>query len=71
MDINKTSEYNKEDVFYCKRCLSLDIRSMCDMDYCEDCGSTDIVTGDIFVWEKLCLKKYGRPSWDKKKKGEI
>lgn len=71
MDVNKTSEYNEEDVFYCRRCLSLDIRFIGDMDYCEDCGSTDIAKDDIFVWENLCLKKYGRPSWDKKKEGEI
>lgn len=65
MEVDRISKYNDEDVFYCSHCLSLNIRYIDDIDYCEDCGSTDISTGSIFVWENLCKNKYGKPSWDK------
>ena len=71
MDINRTSEYNDEDVFYCSKCLSLRIKTLEGIDYCEECGSTAITEGSIFVWENLCMQKYGRPSWEKQTEEDI
>lgn len=53
-------EYNKELVYYCKKCLSLSILPLKDiMDYCDTCGSTEIGQTDIFTWENMYEKKYG------------
>jgi len=52
-------EYNKEPVYYCKKCLSLKVRAVADMSYCDDCGSTEIDEINIREWEKLYEKKVG------------
>lgn len=55
-------EYNAEPVFYCKHCLNLKIRGipfMEDSEYCDECGSTDIVQCDIHEWQELYKNKYG------------
>lgn len=52
------SPYNEEDVFYCKHCLSLKIRSADDQDYCDSCGSADVLQTSIFNWEKIYNEKY-------------
>lgn len=59
-------DYNREPVFYCRHCLSLRIKSMDEehdtefLDYCDDCGSTDIVQANIHEWEDMYRKKYGK-----------
>ena len=59
-------DYNSEPVFYCKHCLSLNIKSVVDstdtdyLDFCDECGSTEIDKTDIFTWEKMYEQKYGR-----------
>ena len=68
LGLNK-DEYNKEPVFYCKRCLSLHIMNesqLPDLEYCADCGSTDIETTDISTWEEMYKQKYGFKLLDKK-----
>lgn len=50
--------YNAEPVVYCKRCLSLAIRSEDGTDYCDKCGSTEIEEANIFDWEKMYGLKY-------------
>lgn len=58
----ESKEYNDEPVFYCKNCLSLGIKtvvSMLDLDYCKDCGSTDIEQTHIENWQKLYRERYG------------
>ena len=53
-------EYDKEPVFYCKKCLSLAIKRLHNiLDYCDNCGSTEIDETDIHTWEKLYVNKYG------------
>lgn len=52
------SPYNVDDVFYCKHCLSLKIRSAEEQDYCDKCGSTDIAQTSIFEWENIYKEKY-------------
>jgi hypothetical protein len=54
-------EYDDEPVFYCKHCLSLNIKSagLPDLLYCDKCSNTDIGEVDIEEWEKLHKEKYG------------
>lgn len=57
-----SSEYNKEPVFYCSSCLSLKIKQVAsglNLDYCDECGSTDIGQTDIETWRSLHKKRYG------------
>ena len=59
-------DYNREPVFYCRHCLSLKVKSMDEehdtefLDYCDDCGSTDIGQAYIHDWEDMYRKKYGK-----------
>lgn len=61
-------DYNNEPVFYCKQCLSLLIRAvpgMADMDYCNECNSTNVEKATIEEWERLYEQKYGYKLLDK------
>ena len=61
-------EFNDEPVFYCKNCLSLKIKTVPDMielDYCDDCGSTDISKTDIETWRQLYKDRFGFDYLDK------
>lgn len=63
--------YDEEPVYYCKRCLSLNIRSLPmigNQDYCEECGAIDIGTTEIDNWNKMYEAKYGHPYIIKKEK---
>ena len=53
--IKSHNDYNDEPVFYCKHCLSLKIRDagLPDLLYCDDCGSSDILSSNIEDWEEL------------------
>lgn len=60
--MEETRSYNDEPVFYCKSCLSLGIKTVAsglDLDYCSDCGSTDIEQTHIEKWQKLYRDRYG------------
>lgn len=65
MEGNKV-DYNSVPVFYCRHCLSLRVKSMDEehdiefLDYCDDCGSTDIGQANIHDWEDMYRKKYGK-----------
>ena len=60
-------EYDKEPVFYCKDCLSLCSLPLEEvLDYCDDCGSTNIGETDIHTWEAMYEKKYGIKFLNKK-----
>ena len=55
-------QYNDIPVHYCTRCLSLRIKTIgqdADLDYCDDCGGTEIKTARIYEWEALYKNKYG------------
>ena len=61
-------EFNDEPVFYCKNCLSLKIKTvpgMIELDYCDDCGSTDISKTDIETWRQLYKDRNGFDYLDK------
>ena len=62
MDKDNKEQYNEEPVYYCKRCLSLNIKEMPFMpgqDYCEDCGTVEVGTIGIDEWNKMYEKRYG------------
>lgn len=56
------NKYNIEKVFFCKECLSLDIRENTDknVDECNKCKSLDIGRTNLVFWESLYKGKYGR-----------
>lgn len=54
-------EYNAEPVYYCPHCMSLKIKSLDQfVDYCVECGCTDIETTDIFTWREMYKKRFGK-----------
>lgn len=56
------NEFNNEPVFYCKHCLSLKIKSvpgMEELDYCDECGATDIGKTGINTWRQMYMDKFG------------
>lgn len=57
-----TEKYNDDPVFYCKSCLSLRVKTVAaglDLDYCDECGCTDIGMAHIQDWQKLYRERYG------------
>lgn len=67
MESNKEI-FNSEPVFYCNRCLSLKVKTvpgMKELDYCDDCGATDISQTNIETWEQKYRNKYGFNYLDK------
>lgn len=64
------NDYNNEPVFYCKQCLSLKIKSISDLDYCDECGSTEIDTININEWEKIYEEKYGKKYINREERDE-
>lgn len=63
------SMYDEEPVYYCKRCLSLNIRAIpfvTDQDYCADCGIIDVGVATIEEWKEMYKKKYGRDYVEKR-----
>ena len=68
-NITNQIDYNDDPVFYCEHCLSLAIKSIGDVDYCDECGGTDIKTTNIHTWEKEYKEKYGVEYLKTKKNG--
>lgn len=68
MDNTCKEQYNDEPVFYCKNCLSLKVRTVVvgsDLDFCDECGSTDIGQAHIEEWRRLYKERYGFDYLDK------
>ena len=54
-------EYNQEPVYYCPHCLSLNIKQLSEfVDYCANCGCTDVETTDIFTWRKMYKERFNK-----------
>ena len=51
--------FNNEPVYYCAHCLSLKIKEVNGMEFCDNCSSTDIMTSSISECEELYEFKYG------------
>lgn len=58
----KINDYDSEPIAFCANCLSLKIKheDSIDMDYCSDCGSSEIMEAPVEQWEVLYEKKYGK-----------
>lgn len=68
MDNTCKEQYNDEPVFYCKSCLSLKVKTVVvgsDLDFCDECGSTDIGQAHIEEWRRLYKEGYGFDYLDK------
>ena len=61
------SDFNNEPVFYCKHCLSLKIRDagLPELLYCDECGSTEVLSANIKQWEEIYKEKHGFRYLDK------
>lgn len=62
MDISKQYKlkvYNEQPVYYCRQCLSLRIMGLPNMNYCDSCGSTDVDSCNISMWENMYESKHG------------
>lgn len=54
------NEYDKENVLYCRDCLSLSIKGGRGIpDYCTECASTNIGDAPIKAWVKMFENTYG------------
>ena len=61
INMNSKQEYEDIPVYYCENCLSLKILPLYgELDYCDDCGSTQINSCNIHEWEILYEKKYNK-----------
>jgi hypothetical protein len=58
----KINDYDSEPIAFCANCLSLKIKheDSIDMDYCSDCGSSEIMEAPVEQWEVMYEKKYGK-----------
>lgn len=64
----KKKMYNDEPIYYCKSCLSLRVKTVrvnSNLDYCDECGSTDIEQAHIEEWQRLHKERYGIDYLDK------
>lgn len=59
LGIEFNNPYDDIPVYYCKHCLSLKIKDIADEVFCDDCGNTDVIEGNIYDWEELYELKYG------------
>lgn len=59
-NLNKPTkeDYNNIPVHFCKHCLSLRIIGTDGLEYCDDCGSTDMAESHISDWEELYELRY-------------
>ena len=60
VELNSNPDYDNEPVYYCRRCLSLAIKTIGQYDYCDTCSCTDIGTTDIYTWQEMYKEKYGK-----------
>lgn len=60
-EARKLNDYDSEPVTYCARCYSLKIKHEDDLnlDYCDECGSTDVLETSIGEWERKYERRYG------------
>lgn len=57
----KVMLYDSEPVKFCTKCLSLKVlyEDIRDIEYCGECGCTDVEEAPLDVWEQKYEKKYG------------
>ena len=60
-DAVQVNDYDSEPVRYCARCYSLKVKYDEEMEseYCDECGSSDILELPFEAWEKKYEQRYG------------
>ena len=60
-DAIQVNDYDSEPVRYCARCYSLKVKYDEEMEseYCDECGSSDILELPFEAWEKKYEQRYG------------
>ena len=65
----KMKNEDDEPVYFCKNCLSLNIRAvMPGISYCKECNCGQVQRSSIQKWEELYKEKYGEKFLNKKTK---
>ena len=58
-------DYDNEPVYYCPHCLSLKIKILNSfIDYCDDCGCTEIETTTIDEWQRMYRERFNKDFTD-------
>lgn len=52
-------DYNAIPVYYCKDCLSLNIKGDGPIDYCDTCSSTEVGQCSLEEYDEFYYKKHG------------
>lgn len=61
MFMSKIITKSEEEVYYCKDCLSLRIKSMGEeFLFCDHCGSTEVGVASLENWKQMYKDLYGR-----------
>lgn len=57
----KITEYDSEPIVFCAKCFSPKIKheDALDIDYCGDCGCSEIREASVYEWEDLYENRYG------------
>ena len=57
----KVNDYDSEPIVFCAKCFSPKIKheDSIDIDYCGDCGCSDVREASVYEWESLYERKYG------------
>jgi hypothetical protein len=55
------SSYDSEPVYFCRNCLSLNIKELADikLDMCGECGNLEIEESTFKEWNELYIKEKG------------
>lgn len=70
MNNTMETESSEDNVYYCKNCLSLAIKgSDMGIDFCDDCGSTDIGECSFEQWNEFYNKRYNKEFLKTKQNG--
>ena len=55
----KKEQYNNTPLCFCRKCLSISIYSEDSLEFCLDCGGTDLAESGIDNWKRLFYEEYG------------
>lgn len=58
---DQINDYDLEPVAFCAKCFSPKIKheSSLDIDYCADCGCSEINEASVYEWESMYERRYG------------
>lgn len=59
MNNEETINYNDEPVYFCKHCMSLLVMDGGFIDYCGNCGSTEIEKASLEEYDAMHKQRFG------------